>query len=102
MRFPKCPKPPKWYWRLPIRWRQLYCRWFVWKWDAVHSVCTRILTREWFRDHFMEALSFSWYLLREDLAERLRRSGRNPTWSDIIGLQRSYWSLCWRNWRSGC
>lgn len=101
MRFPRCPGPPRWYWRLPTKWRQRYCRWYVWKWEAVHEICTRVLTRRVLLESLPEAMSFSWYLLRADLDDRRRNGGSNPAWSDIIGLQRSYWAACWRSWRGG-
>lgn len=91
MRFPKPPGPPDWYWRLPLAGRQRYCRWFVWKWEAVHRFCTRILTARTLFVHLPEACRYSAYCWKAD-----RREGR--TVRESISYLRYYWGICWRSW----
>lgn len=92
MRFPKPTyTPPKWYWRLPLRWRQRYCRWVIWKWEALHGFFTHILTKETFCRRIPAAASFTWYCWRTDRAQRM------PPLDRLCHLG-GYWRTCWRSW----
>lgn len=92
MRFPKPPyTPPKWYWRLPLRWRQRYCRWVIWKWEAAYAFCTHILSRAFLRDGLPRIAEFTWFCLRED-----RREGKPLR--ESIGYLRWYWKVCLEHW----
>lgn len=92
MRFPKPPyTPPQWYWRLPLRWRQRYCRWVIWKWEAAYRFFTNILSRDFLCDGFPRFVSFSLYCLRHDRLDGI-------SLRDTIGYLSSYTRDCWRAW----
>lgn len=92
MRFPK-PRytPPAWYWRLPLKWRQRYCRWYIHKWEALYLFCTNVLTKETLLERLPTVVKFTrycWYMDR--LEGRSRRESL-----DYLG---GYWKTCWGHW----
>lgn len=83
--------PPQWYWKMPLRWRQRYCRWFVWKWEAAYWFFTNILSCRFMFGALPRIVRFSWFCRRMDA-----REGRSlrESWAYIV----PYWRDCWRLW----
>ena len=92
MRFPRPPyTPPSWYWRLPLKWRQRYCRWYIHRWESLYRFCTNILSCQFLFGAVPGMIRFSAYCLRCD-----RRDGIGL--GDSIGYLLPYWRDCWRAW----
>lgn len=68
MTFPKPPEPPSWYWRMSLKNRQRYCKWFNDRWWAVYFFWNKWMNRQGFR-MMRERVSFWWFCIRLDFCE---------------------------------
>lgn len=92
MPFPKPPyTPPAWYWRLPLKWRQRYCRWYIHKWEALYAFFTNVLTRKTLLERIPAVVRYTWYCWHMD-----RREGNSRR--ESLDYLRYYWKICWQNW----
>lgn len=83
--------PPAWYWRLPLKWRQRYCHWYIHTWEALYAFFTNILTRETLFQQIPRAIKFTQDCWSLDRVEgRSRRESLN-----YLG---AYWKTCWEHW----
>lgn len=83
--------PPAWYWRLPLKWRQRYCRWFVWKWEAVRRFCVNILSRETLFRRIPNAVAFTRFCWAADRRDGIGRR-------ESLNYLGAYWKTCWEHW----
>lgn len=72
MKIPYPPKPPEWYWHLPLVWRQRYCKCFVHPWWHVYYFCEKWVSLKGVKN-LHEILSFKAYCLRADCYDAIAR-----------------------------
>jgi len=85
MRIPHPPKPPDFYWKIPLVWRRRYCRWFVNPWWNVYRFAKDYLTWRYFTKTLPEVLSFRKYCFMADMRDFIsRRNERSALKKGVI------------------
>jgi len=98
MRFPKPPKPPKFYWNLSLKNRQRFCRYVVNPWWKIHWFFSKTLTKRGI-EMLVARFLFWQYCRRGDLVDFINR--KNPAflpthhkiWSFLLWWPGSVWKL---------
>ena len=97
MRFPPPGPPPAWYWKLPLVWRQRYCRWYVHIHWHIYDFFTKRLTRQYLFKELPRAWRFRWFCFKADQRDYVRENRGKRNWVRLwaifwaVGHNHIYW-----------
>lgn len=94
MKLPDLPVPD-WYWKLPLKWRQRYCKIVANPWMKAVRFCDKWISTDGFKT-FVGMVRFKIYCKRADIADWIEE--RNPGF--LYKRHRKLWMAIqyWPHW----
>ena len=90
MKFPPPGPPPAWYWKLPLVWRQLYCRWYLHRHWHLYDFFTKRLTRRYLFTELPRVWRFRWFCFKADQRDYVRENRGKRL---CVRLRALFWAI---------